>query len=436
MRLPALFACALALVSTAPAGAATLPAETGQALQRMESLFSTRYPLPDVAKAYVRMLEQNRAGGRYDGLDTCAFAAKVQSDLMAVHKDRHIFVACGHAQGHGTDLVTSFDGGFGGVELYPDIPAGSLKSEGPWTLTDATFGRVTAAMSMLAQSDYVIIDLRDNPGGHGEIGDFMQSWFFPVDEPRAIFKGVHVDHSLDTTTGTYPFVPGKRLSDAKLYILVNAHTGSAAEGFAFGLQHIGRATIIGQTTAGAGIAGRVETLSPDLVMFLPDKLIVTMESGETWDGKGVAPDTVTAPGAELSTALDLIRKDFTEAGETGAPDLLPAPGDDADLPTPVAGRNLSACIDRTPGTGGLSLIYENRCDTPMTFQYLTDLKPNTVNEMTLTPHQRVRVRFSGAIQGDVWSIFAACPQGQHSDVPLTVDNRGRVEGDDYTCSTL
>jgi C-terminal processing protease CtpA/Prc len=92
--------------------------------------------------------------------------------------------------------------------------------------------------------------------------------------------------------------------------LVDAGTASAAEGFAFGLQRAGRATIIGQKTAGAGIAGSFRSLKDGLVMFVPSKLIVAPGTTEGWEGVGVIPDVVTAPGEEEDRAIATIGADL------------------------------------------------------------------------------------------------------------------------------
>ena len=161
--------------------------------------------------------------------------------------------------------------------------------------------------------------MRDNPGGSGTVGRLFGSYFYPAGDEEFYLNGFHKDRSTDEQEWTYVYVPGRRIPDAKLYILVNAHTASAAEGFAYAMQKLKRATIIGQTTAGAGIAGEFVELGHGLRMFLPVKMVVAPHTQQGWEGTGVVPDVATAPGGERDAALGLVKQAAGQAGSAPAP---------------------------------------------------------------------------------------------------------------------
>jgi len=68
---------------------------------------------------------------------------------------------------------------------------------------------------------------------------------------------------------TTPDVPGGRDGDRPVYLLVGARTRSAAEGFAYDLRLLRRATIVGAATAGAARPGALFRLTAAVAAFIP-----------------------------------------------------------------------------------------------------------------------------------------------------------------------
>jgi retinol-binding protein 3 len=54
---------------------------------------------------------------------------------------------------------------------------------------------------------------------------------------------------------TLPYVPGKKMPEMPLYVLISSGTFSGAEEFAYDLKALKRATIIGETTGGGANPG-------------------------------------------------------------------------------------------------------------------------------------------------------------------------------------
>lgn len=275
-----------------------------------------RYPFPDLARQYADALSAKVKNGSYHGLDDCALAKRMTEDLRAVHKDVHLHVFCDSQLSKALAPRVSASGqpsmkdlGFEGVDLDMDTATAYIRSQGGWQANADTFAAASHAMGLAAQAKYVIIDVRGNPGGSGEMGRFLASYFFADGDEQYYLYGFEKDRERSQQEWTYAYVPGARLPEAKLYILVNKNTASAAEGFAYALQRMKRATIVGQTTAGAGIAGEFEPLPAKMSMFLPVKMVVAPHTTIGWEGVGVVPDVSTAPDGEREAAMALIRKD-------------------------------------------------------------------------------------------------------------------------------
>jgi len=412
----------------------------------IETRLGESYPLPKLAEVYAAALEQGLRDHHYHGLEACPLAAKLTQDLREAHNDKHLSVLCeGDLKAFVQDVFPSdpkadIDNGIEEVSLSSDAPVAYIRSSGVWRANDEAFELLTHAMNMAAHAKYVIIDIRDNPGGSGHFGNVMASYFFDVGEAKTMVRSIFRDPALDGLEGTFPYVPGHRLPNAKVYILVNAGTASAAEGFAFGLQGLKRATLIGQTTAGAGIAAVVQPLSYGLGMILPNKLIVAPLIDKGWEGVGVTPDVVTAPGKERDAAMKLIEQDLAEAGEVEAPEVLPAPKSPpvAVMPpltdhTKATLPNLEACQKKDVDLSAHKITITNQCGEGIRLQYLSSLKENRVYEFVLQPGEAMRTRYMMGVKPDYWWIWSACPNGYYSSLELKPWTRQIFEASRYTC---
>ncbi len=140
--------------------------------------------------------------------------------------------------------------------------------------------------------DYLIIDLRDCPGGNPEMTYFLLSHLFPDGTP--LFKLIrrHSEPMLFKAASTFPFYANfnsVRKFTGRVSVLVNGATGSAAESLAFVLQNRKRATIYGPRTAAAAHVEMSMALE-GLTLHIPCAKTVDPETGKDWEGTGIVPD--------------------------------------------------------------------------------------------------------------------------------------------------
>lgn len=94
-------------------------------------------------------------------------------------------------------------------------------------------------------------------------------------------------------------------ADKPIYILVDPKTYSAAEAFAYDLQALKRATIVGAKTRGGANAGGLKELGSDLFVVVPVGRAENPITHSNWGGVGVIPDVQAAPEAAEATAIAL-----------------------------------------------------------------------------------------------------------------------------------
>jgi retinol-binding protein 3 len=85
-------------------------------------------------------------------------------------------------------------------------------------------------------------------------------------------------------------------------VLTSRGTGSAAEEFSFVLKNRGRATIVGDRTAGAGHMVRAVDVGQGFVAGISFTRVMDARSGLEWERDGVQPDVRVAPERALDAA--------------------------------------------------------------------------------------------------------------------------------------
>lgn len=304
----------VALAAAAPAaarqgGAALDAARRAEILDSIASALNRRYVFPEVAAKMEEDMRARGAGGDYDAaVEPPAFARMLTEQLRAVSGDKHVRVEAGRRGppgpiGRGPSGVTGI---FGATErLEGDVAYIEIRTLG--LPPDAVADEVREVMSEAADAAALIVDLRANGGGRPETVALVSSYLFG-DEP------VHLNsiyfRPADRTEHfhTDPRVPGKKLGPHKpVYVLTSARTFSGAEEFAYNLQALGRAILIGQTTGGGANPGEPVPLPYGLSIFVPTGRAINPVTGTNWEGVGVKPDVDVAADDALETAHRLAK---------------------------------------------------------------------------------------------------------------------------------
>lgn len=203
-----------------------------------------------------------------------------------------------------------------GVERVERLPhnIGYLKTTffAPAAEAGAT---VAAAMTLLAYTDALIIDLRDNGGGAADAVPLIASYLFK--ERTHLSDFYRREGNITEQQWTYPAVAGSRFgADKQVYVLTSKATFSAAEGLAFALKNLKRATIVGETTRGGAHPSRIKRIDAHYELMVPVSTVRDSVTGKDWEGVGVLPDVPVPAENALATAQSLILKKMLATSST------------------------------------------------------------------------------------------------------------------------
>jgi C-terminal processing protease CtpA/Prc len=162
-----------------------------------------------------------------------------------------------------------------------------------------------AAMTVVAQGDALIIDLRRNGGG-AETANLLTGYLL---EPGSPLSGYYDRPSNKQVHATSPaWVPGRRFGSTKpLYVLTSKKTFSAAEALAYDLQALKRAVIVGEVTGGGAHPFEYRRVHPHFAVDLPERRSINPITNSNWED-GVKPDVETTGDEALDKAIRLLRQ--------------------------------------------------------------------------------------------------------------------------------
>ena len=160
---------------------------------------------------------------------------------------------------------------------------------------------LVAALQFLARTEAVIIDVRRNGGGSGQMSHLLFSHFLGPEPVPTINVKSRID-GMSREMTSLAEVPGPRRPDVPLYVLTSRNTGSAAEEFSFVLKNQGRAKIVGDRTAGAGHMVNSFDVPHGFLVGVSITRVSDPRTGREWETVGVQPDVAVPSDRALATA--------------------------------------------------------------------------------------------------------------------------------------
>lgn len=314
--------------AAAEARAPFVRAEAEAVVRELATQLEESFVFPDKGEAYAGMLRSNLQAGRYASFpDAQAFAEAVTNDLQAVHKDGHLRLRAPRPSAGGAPAQRRSIDPTNAIRKSGWIAPGVAYIDFTVFPGDPqTLAKLRRFLSDHKDAGTLIIDARDHGGGGLAEMDMMFPLFYA--RPTVLVQmdtRLAVDQRSDDPMDGEPTVrkvPGPSevvrrehfvtpaadragLRDAKIYLLTSNDTASAAEHLALSLKRTGRATIVGETTAGAGHYGSVVRLPHEFAAFVPVGRTFDPDTGEGWEGTGVKPNVEVSADKALDEALKL-----------------------------------------------------------------------------------------------------------------------------------
>jgi hypothetical protein len=297
----------LGAVSSAQQGPAALDEPTRRTVvEAAAKMLRERYVFPDVGDQAARAIESALREGAYDRLDQPgAFAQRLTEDLRAVARDKHLRVSAPgasvavprpappRAEG-GIARADILAGNVGYIEVVGFPPPGAF------------IGPVNRAMAALQKTRALIVDVRRNGGGSPVTVSYLVSYFLRSGER------VHINSFINRNPGTETFRTQDFWSEATpfsyagkpVFVLSSVGTFSGGEEFAYDMQVMKLATVVGETTGGGANPGGTFRLAAGLTMFVPGGRARNPITRTNWEGVGVIPDVDVPSANALKVALE------------------------------------------------------------------------------------------------------------------------------------
>ncbi|MEU1151193.1 S41 family peptidase [Streptomyces sp. NPDC005863] len=305
---------------------ATHPLRTADIVDETAQLLLDHYVFPEAATQLGALLRRRLADGAYDVQEPAELARLVTTDLQSLNGDPHLRLK--HHDGpvpadQGAATLTmmraKMDASLGGAprtELLDGNVALLELSPALFPL-DWCAETLTAALTLVAPAEALIVDLRANSGGDPDTVAFVCGHL--LDERTHLNTMYWRDGDRLEQSWSPAHVPGRRFGGSKpLYVLTSASTFSAAEELSYDLQQLGRAVIVGETTRGGAHPCDGWTVHPHLEATIPMGKAVNPVSGTNWEGTGVRPDVPCDAADALDRAHALARARITPSHEPPA----------------------------------------------------------------------------------------------------------------------
>lgn len=305
-------------------------AQRSRVIDAMLAELNKSYVFPDQAKKVEAAIRQRQKRGEYDTITSAEkLAGTLTEHVFAQTKDKHLRMRysarplpeeSGNKKPSAEEqaqMMAMFKSHNFGVERLERLPfnVGYLQLNGFAPAKEAQ-DTIAAAMTVLAHTDSLIIDLRKNGGGDPATVTLLASYL--LDERTHMTDIYYRKGDRTEQMWSSDVVPGLRYGQKKdVYILTSKHSFSAAEDFSYAMKSLKRATIIGETTGGGAHPGDMMRLTSNFAMFVPNGRSIGPLTKTNWEGVGVAPDVQVPAEDAFKTAQVAILKKLAAAEKAG-----------------------------------------------------------------------------------------------------------------------
>lgn len=283
-------------------------------IQSVAQVLSDQYVYPELGQQTADTLLRKRAEGRYDDVRKVGMLADILTeDALAVSNDKHIWVEAQNPMLQESSDPVNRPGDELRRDNYHFRRAEVLSGNIGYIKFDMIHDDKEAleiaarALDSLAQCVGLIFDIRDNIGGEWGTANLILGYLLP---PNTVFGYMYDRGGRCVEERTTPdSVPGRPFgADVLVYVLTSGRTGSAAEGFAYTLQSLGRATVVGEVTLGMAHPSREVVVNDYFRVSVPYLRSENVVTGTSFEGTGVVPQIKVDAARALESAVEDARR--------------------------------------------------------------------------------------------------------------------------------
>jgi len=282
-------------------------------IQKLEII----YPFPEISEKIIIGLKTQISNGYYDGNNSpIDFATQVTNSLEVFSNDKHldliynpdlakVLLEDSSASSDYTEeeAKTEIWNNYGFKELK--ILEGNVGylNLSVFFSTDYAGKIADISMAYFSNCNALIIDLRQNGGGWGDMVVYLLGYLIDNKEPLLLNI---TESTLDSSIYSEmvpTYVPGKKLTNIPIYILTSPATASAAEAFTAHLKYFNtNVTIVGKKTKGAENPVEHVVIDENFILQIPAWKKIYTKNPIVWEGVGINPDIEVDPGEAMVTA--------------------------------------------------------------------------------------------------------------------------------------
>jgi tetratricopeptide (TPR) repeat protein len=299
--------------------------EKEEIVEEISQLLEDNYVYPDLGEKYGEEFIEMFESGAFDTItDAKVFGESVTAALNKISNDKHIRFRLIEA----SDLGESKEGSLHHPVRY--FRLGQTENLGFFRL-DWIEGEVgylnfrrfysptvakemlLCAIKFLSRANAIIIDLRENHGGSADMIPLLISYF--LEHPTQLSGTYFRQDDITIEIWTLEKVETERLLNVPLFLVIGKNTFSAAESFAYDLQVLKRATLVGDSTKGGAHSVDLFQIGEHFEIYISTARAVNPVTKSNWEGTGVIPDVYVPDEAALDTAIVIAKKAAQEYGK-------------------------------------------------------------------------------------------------------------------------
>lgn len=306
------------------------PTVEAAVIDNLAGILTSNYIFPDTAARMVSRIRKIYAAGGYNQIaDLAGFARQLTTDLRAVYRDKHLNVVYQPPLQNGVPYTSYIEEAAKRMKIAEqnrqqnyglskaEILSGNigyLALNVFFDLNEPSKRAVNSAFDFLINTNALIIDLRLNGGGQADMVKYISSLFFK--EPTHI-NDFYIKRTNEFyQTWTEPRPQSDIWFAKPIYIIVSGYTASAAEEFAYDMQCLHRAIIIGEVTAGAAHPMQIIDIGNGLSAHIPFARPINPVTKTNWEACGVKPDVMVNANFALDAAIGIFYKQQINSVDT------------------------------------------------------------------------------------------------------------------------